>query len=95
MAKLRFSPEENLMKILDIAIDDPAKFLGDRVYLKDHLEGIHAKFSSVYSRERSTKFSNNLYPMLASYINKLTNINYVQYQWNKREGMYEAQVLSN
>jgi hypothetical protein len=33
--------------------------------------------------------------MLVSYINKLTNINYVQYQWNKREGAYEAEVLSN
>jgi hypothetical protein len=77
MAKLRFAPEEYLMKILDIAMDDPTKFLGDRVYLKNHLEGIHRKFSSVYSRERSERFSNNLYSMLVSYINKLTNINYV------------------
>jgi hypothetical protein len=95
MAKLRFAPEENLMKILDIAMTEPAKFLGSRVYLKNHLEGIYKKFESIYSRDRSSKFTNNLFPMLVSYINKLTNINYAQYQWNKREGMYEVEVLSN
>jgi hypothetical protein len=95
MAKLRFSPEESLIKILDTAMNDPSKFLEDRVYLKNHLEGIYKKFGSVYSRERSSKFSNNLYPMLASYINKLTNINYVQYQWNKRKGTYEVELLTN
>jgi hypothetical protein len=95
MAKLRFAPEEHLMDILETAMNDTGKFLGDRVYLKNHLEGIYNKFNSVYSRERSARFSNNLYPMLVNYINKLTNINYVQQQWNKRLGAYESITLTN
>jgi hypothetical protein len=79
MAKLRFAPEENMMKILNTAMDDPTKFLGNRVYLKNHLEGIFKKLDSIYSRDRSEKFTNNLYSMLVSYVNKLTNINYAQY----------------
>jgi hypothetical protein len=95
MAKLRTAPEENLMKILDTAMSDPAKFLDDRVYLKNHLEGIVRKFSSIYSRDRGEKFTNNLFPMLANYICKLTNINYVQNQWSKINEKYESVVLSN
>jgi hypothetical protein len=95
MAKLRTTPEESLMKILDIAMSDPSTYLDVRVYLKNHLEGVVRKFSSVYSRDRAEKFTNNLFPMLANYICKLTNKNYVQNQWSKINEKYESVVLSN
>lgn len=95
MAEIRISPEEKLIKALEIAISNPAKVLEDRGYFKDQLEGIYKKFKSVYERERNTKFGNNLYPMLANYINKLTTINYTQSEWDRRDLKYKTEVLSN
>jgi hypothetical protein len=69
MAKLRFAPEESLMKVLNTANGDPTKFLEDRVYLKNHLEGIYKKFNSVYNRDRSTKFNNTFPTRLNTFIN--------------------------
>ncbi|GMO69140.1 MAG: hypothetical protein Nk1A_8010 [Endomicrobiia bacterium] len=94
VARLRTSPEEELIKFLKTANDNPTMYLKDRAFFKDHLKGIYNAIDSLYKRDKNRTFGNNLIAMLANHVSKLTPINYSESYWDRQEEIYRIRNIS-
>lgn len=95
MVNMRLTPEESFIKILNHSVENANSVLEERRYFSDQLIGIHKAIQDLYNLQAQSVHNNNLYSMLANYVNKLTPINYTQSVWNNKEGLYRVEKLTN